>query len=118
VIDRRMVDLAVPRSGLVVTAPVVAELVMGARTDVWEEDLRRALAAFPDLRFHGRPDLDAGASVYRTCRQAGVTPGGLLDCVIAGIALREGAALLTNDVAQARIAEVVPLRLDPASASP
>jgi hypothetical protein len=41
-----------------------------------------------------------------------------MDCVIAGIAMREDAALLTADLAQARIAEVLPLRLDPASAVP
>ena len=113
-----MVDLAAPDTGLVVTGPVVAELAMGARTDRREQDLREALAVFPQLRFRGRRDLDAGAGVYRVCRRAGITPGGLLDCTIAAIALRHDAVLLTSDIAQARVAQVMPLRLDPASVRP
>lgn len=104
-----------PGAGLVVTAPVVADVAMGARSDAREQELRGVLAAFPQLRFRGSADLDAGASIYRQCRRVGVTPGGLLDCVIAAIAMREGAILLTGDVGQARIAQVMPLRLDPAS---
>jgi predicted nucleic acid-binding protein len=113
-----MHDLTTPGSGLLVTAPVVAELAMGARSDGREQDLREALAAFPQLRFRGRRDLDAGASIYRTCRRAGITPGGLLDCTIAAIAMRHDAALLTGDIGQARIGQVMPLRLDPASVRP
>ncbi len=64
------------------------------------------------------PDLDAGASIHRLCRRSGITPGGLLDCTIAAIALRHDAALLTNDIGQARIALVMPLRLDPAGVRP
>jgi predicted nucleic acid-binding protein len=113
-----MGELMTPRSGLVVTAPVVAELLMGVRTEAREMELRSIMAAFPDLRFRGRLDLDAAASIYRLCRKAGVTPGGLVDCAIAAVALRRGAALLTADVGQSRITGVVPLRLDPASVTP
>jgi len=113
-----MVELTVPGAGLVVTAPVIAELAMGARSDRREQDLREALEAFPQLRFRGRRDLDAGSSIYRTCRRAGVTSGGLLDCTIAAIAMRYDAVLLTSDIGQARIARVMPLRLDPASVQP
>ena len=110
-----MVELEGPERGLVVTAPVVAEIVLGARTEAREAELRARLGLHPELAFRGAPDLDAGATIYRRCRQQGVAPGGLVDCVIAGIAMREGAALLTNDVGQARIARAMPLRLDPAS---
>ena len=113
-----MHDLTAPETGLVVTAPVVAELVMGVRTDAWETEMRRALGAFPELRFRGTPDLDVGAAVYRRCRQVGVTPDGLVDCVIIAIALRHRAALLTADVGQAQIAQVVGVELDPASPTP
>jgi predicted nucleic acid-binding protein len=113
-----MRELTTPRSGLVVTAPVVAELVMGVRTDAREKELLGIMAAFPELRFRGRLDLEAGAQIYRLCRKAGVTPGGLIDCAIAAVAMRKGAALLTADLGQVRIAGVVPLRLDPASVSP
>ena len=76
------------------------------------------LAAYPQLPFLGAADLDGGVAVYRQCRRAGVTPGGLIDCTIAAIAMRHDAALLTADVAQARIAQVLPLQLDPASVRP
>jgi predicted nucleic acid-binding protein len=109
-------ELIRPRSGLVVAAPVVAELAMGARSDRREQDLRDLLALFPRLRF--RHELDAGAAIYRECRRSGVTPGGLLDCAIAAIALRHDALLLTSDIGQARIGQVMPLRLDPASIQP
>ena len=57
-------------------------------------------------------------SIYRACRRAGISPGGLLDCTIAAIALRYDATLLTGDIGQARIAQVMPLRLDSASVKP
>lgn len=66
----------------------------------------------------GPDDLDRGATVYRLCRRSGITPAGLLDCVVAGVALHHRATLLTADSGQARIAEVLPVRLDPASAGP
>jgi predicted nucleic acid-binding protein len=113
-----MVELAVDRSGLVVVAPVVAELAMGTRTDRQEQELHAFLALFPSLRFRGAADLDAGAAVYRRCRRAGVTPGGLVDCVIVAIAAHHDASLLTADVGQARAARVMGVALDPASVSP
>lgn len=113
-----MAELSAPDSGLVVVAPVVAEVAIGARSDRREQDLRDLLAAYPQLPFLGAADLDGGVAVYRQCRRAGVTPGGLIDCTIAAIAMRHDAALLTADVAQARIAQVLPLPLDPASVQP
>lgn len=113
-IHRRMRDLVVGDL-LVVTAVVVAEVAMGARSDRVEADLRDLLASFPTVGQGGPDDLDRGATVYRLCRSAGVTPPGLVDCVVAGVALHHRAALLTADAGQARIAEVMPLRLDPAS---
>jgi len=113
-----MNDLAGPDAGLVVTSPVVAEVAMGARSDRREQDLRDLLAVFPALPFRGTADLDAGVTTFRRCRQVGVTPDGLIDCVIVAIALREGATLLTADAGQARIAQVMGVPLDPASVSP
>jgi predicted nucleic acid-binding protein len=112
-----MSELTRPNTGLTVTAPVVAELAVGARTDADEARIRRGLNRFRDLRFRGVPDLDAGVVLYRRCRQVGETPGGLIDCVIVAIALREGATLLTADQGQARVAQVAGVPLDPASAT-
>jgi predicted nucleic acid-binding protein len=87
----------------------------GARTDEREAALRRLLARCRLLPFDSVADFDGVVTVYRRCRQAGVTPRGLLDCMIVAVALRHGAAILAHDAGMARIADVVPLQLDRAS---
>ena len=67
------------------------------------------------LRIDPVVDFEAAASIYRTCRRAGVTPRGLVDCMIASVALRCGATLLTADADLVRVAAVIGIGLDPAS---
>jgi len=50
--------------------------------------------------------------IYRRCRQAGVTPRGLIDCMIAAVAWRERAAILAHDAALDHVARVVGTDLD------
>lgn len=99
---------------LAVCQPVVAEVAMGARTDHREVQLRRLLARATALGFDAASDFDAGASIYRRCRSQGITPRGLVDCVVAAVALRHGATLLCADVDLVRIAEVMAVPLDDA----
>jgi predicted nucleic acid-binding protein len=100
---------------LAVTEPVIAEIAAGARTDERERALRRLLGRCELLRFDSVVDFDGGVTIYRRCRRAGITPRGMFDCMIAAVALRHQAAVLAHDADLARIAEVVPLRLDPAT---
>jgi predicted nucleic acid-binding protein len=100
---------------LATTEPVIAEVASGARTDQREHQLRRLLASAALVPFDATQDFDGAVGVYRRCRAVGVTPRGLLDCMIAAVALRRGAALLAQDVDLARIAEVVGLALDGAT---
>lgn len=72
----------------------------GARTDAGERDLRRLLDRFALLRIDPVADFDGAVTIYRTCRRLGVTPRGLIDCVIAAVA---------------QLADAVGLALDPAS---
>jgi predicted nucleic acid-binding protein len=60
-------------------------------------------------------DFDAAARIDRRCRHAGVTPRGLVDCLIAAVAWRRGAALLARDIDLHRVAGVIGLEMDPAS---
>ena len=60
-------------------------------------------------------DVDAAVTIYRRCRRVGVTPRGMIDCMIASVAWRQGAALLAHDVDLARVARVVGIDLDDAS---
>jgi predicted nucleic acid-binding protein len=100
---------------LAVTEPVMAEVLVGARSDRREEDLRDLLSTFRLLAFVAPLDFEGSVRVYRACRERGVTPRGLVDCMIAAVAIRHDAALLTADRDIARIAGVMDLRLDPAS---
>ena len=100
------------------TEPVVGEVVAGARTDSREAALRRLLRRVELLPLNAVADFDAGATIYRRCRTAGITPPGLLDCVIAAVAIRHDVAVLAHDVDLARIAEVTALRLDDATLRP
>jgi predicted nucleic acid-binding protein len=110
--DRRLAKLIANDVPLAVTEPVVMELIAGARDDARERDLRRLLARFHLLRFDPIVDFDAAAHIYRRCRREGVTPRGMIDCMIASVALRSRAALLACDVDLERVAKVIGIRLE------
>lgn len=114
-VDRRMVELIRDQGPLAVTEPVVMEVTAGARTDQRETELRRLLSRFELLRFDATADFDGATKVYRRCRQAGITPRGLIDCMIATVALRHAAILLAADADLVRIARVMGLDLDVSS---
>ena len=67
------------------------------------------------LPFDPPTDFDAAALIYRRCRQAGITPRGMIDCMIAAVAWRRGATLLCRDVDLERVADVIGIALDEAS---
>lgn len=116
--DLRLIELISRDNQLAVTEPIVAEVAAGARTDEREAALRDLLARCPLLSFDSVADFDGAVRIYRRCRQAGITPRGLIDCMIAAVALRHGAAVLAHDADMARITDVMPLALDPASLRP
>lgn len=101
--------------GVAVTEPVVMEILAGARDDKRENDLRRLLGRFEMLNFDAVTDFDGAARIYRRCRAVGITPRGMLDCMIAAVAWRRGATLLAHDVDMDRVAGVVEIDLDDAS---
>lgn len=98
---------------LAITEPIVAEVCVGARTDRRELALRRLLAGCHWLPFDVAADFDGAVQIYRRCRQVGVTPRGLVDCMIASVALRHDVAILAEDADLTCVAEVMGLRLDP-----
>ena len=111
-VDRRVTALVEGDGKLVVTEPVVMEVLAGARDDRREAELRRLLGRFELLRFDPVIDFDAAARIYRRCRRVGVTPRGMVDCMIASVAVRHEAILLARDVDLVRVAEVVGLTVD------
>ena len=114
-VDRRVRSLIASDGPLCVTQPVVMEVLAGARDDQREADLRRLLLRFQQLTFDAVADFDAATLIYRRCQQAGVTPRGMIDCMIAAVAWRRGATLLSFDVDLDRVAQVVGITLDKAS---
>ena len=114
-VDRRLTSLISSGGALAVTEPIIAEVLAGARTNERESSLRRLLGRCDLLGFDSVLDFDGAVAVYRTCRQAGVTPRGLLDCMIAAVAIRHDVPLLAWDADMVRIADVTELRLDSAT---
>lgn len=116
-VDRRLAELiADTRDGpLAVTEPVIMEVLAGARTDERENDLRRLLLRFELQAVDPAADFEAAAHIYRRCRRVGVTPRGLIDCVIAAVAWRSGATLLAQDIDLQRVAGVVGIAMDTSS---
>lgn len=116
--DRRLTSLIADDGPLAVTEPVMMEVLAGARDGRREADLRRLLLRFPLLPFDATADFEAATRIYRRCRTAGITPRGLVDCMIAAVAWRREAVILARDADLARVAQVVGIELDTASLRP
>lgn len=114
-VHRRLHHLIAAHQPLATTQPVVMEVASGARDPRRELALRRMLASRTLLSFDGAVDFDGASRVYRACRSGGVTPRGLIDCMIVAVALRFGATLLAHGSDFRHIADVVPLELDEAT---
>lgn len=111
-VDQRLSSLIAERDDVAVTEPVIMEVLAGARDDRREQDLRRLMQRFVLLRFDAAVDFDAAARIYRSCRGVGITPRGMVDCMIASVALRHGARLLAADVDLDRVGSLIGVALD------
>lgn len=114
-VDERLAHLIESAGPVAVTEPVMMEVLAGARSDERESDLRRMLQRFHLLRFDVVADFDGAVRIYRRCRAAGVTPRGMLDCMITAVAWRHRATILTQDSDIGQVAQVVGIDLDEAS---
>ena len=111
-VDQRLSQLIADDGPVAVTEPVVMEVLAGARSDQRESDLRRLLLRFDLLRFDPAADFDGAVRIYRRCRAAGVTPRGLVDCMISAVAWRQEATLLAQDADLDRVARVIGIELE------
>ena len=98
-------------TNLAVTEPVLMEVLAGAKDETRHSQLERLLKSFQWLSADPVADFSGAAKVYRDCRAGGVTPRGLIDCMIASIAIRTGSELLAADQDFADMARILPLRL-------
>ncbi len=114
-VDRRLSHLIETAGPVAVTEPVVMEVLAGARNDRREADLRRLLRRFELLSFESVTDVEGAMRIYRRCRAAGVTPRGMVDCMIASVARRREATLLACDADMGRVAGIIGIEVDSAS---
>lgn len=114
-VDVRVTELIRSGGRLATTEPVLMEVLAGARDDRREAQLRALLLRNALLPFDPVADFEAAARIYRRCRAVGVTPRGMIDCMIAAVAHRCGAALLASDVDLDRVAGVLGIAMDAAS---
>jgi len=73
--------------------PVRMEVLAGARDEQHLHDLRGMLARATILPV-GPTHYDQAAALYRTCRRAGETVRGLIDCLIAASAIAAAVPVL------------------------
>lgn len=113
--DQRIAELITTDGPLMYTEPVLMEVLAGARSAAREEDPRRMLLRFGLAHFDAVTDFDAATRIYRRCRQSGITPRGMVDCLIAAVAYRRALTLLAWDADMFRVAKIVGIELDEAS---
>ncbi len=114
-VDLRLTELIEQGGPVAITEPIVMEVAIGAKDERRQRELRGLMRRFTLLPFDPGVDFDGAVRIYCRCRAAGVTPRGLIDCMIASVAQRNEAALLAHDADLARIADVVALELDGAT---
>lgn len=114
-IDQRLSELISTAGEIAVTEPVLMEVLAGAKDEERAVELRRLLTSFGWIAAEAQTDFEGAARVYRACRSKGVRPSGLIDCMIATIALRSNSPVLAADADFARMSEIIPLALDAAS---
>ena len=117
-IDLRLDHLITAGAPIAVTEPVEMEVLVGARSPRVRREQQELLRSFTWLPFVTATDFAGAVALYDRCRREGITPRGMIDCMIAAVGLRHDVVVLTADRDLARIAEVTGLRLDPASVGP
>ncbi len=111
-VDNRMLDLIKKENQICITEPILMEVTSGARSDTDMVKLRRLLLRFNLVNFDSSIGFDGAAKIYRSCRKNGITPRGLIDCMIAFVALQNNLTLLTIDSDLLGIAKVMTIPLD------
>jgi len=96
---------------LAVTEPILMEVLSGAKDEARHKSLRRLLTSYEWLPTDTVSDFEGASVIYRQCRKEGITPRGLIDCIIVNIAIRTSSQLLAADKDFHDISKVVPVKL-------
>ena len=93
---------------------VTMEILSGARDEAHAKNLKRLLSRA--IVIETKPiDYHNAATIYRACRQVGVTVRTQIDCLIAAIAIRTNTPLLHQDADFTAISQITKLKMHTAS---
>ncbi|MCX6421292.1 MAG: PIN domain nuclease [Actinobacteria bacterium] len=104
-------ELLLAGDAVACTEPVLMEVLAGARSPEHRNDMRRLLCRNTWVPVDVAADFDAAASIFAHCRSRGVTPRGVIDCLIAAVALRTSTPILASDRDFDALARFFPLQL-------
>lgn len=79
------------------TDVVLMEVLAGARDADHRDRLRGLLGRCQFVATEGPRDYEDAAEIYRACRRSGAGVRGLVDCLIASVAIRAGLPILHTD---------------------
>ena len=96
---------------IAICEPVRMEVLAGARDERHLSDLRGLLARATLIHTEAI-DYEEAAALYRVCRRSGETVRKLIDCLIAGIAIRTGSSILHCDTDFDVLARYTALQID------
>jgi predicted nucleic acid-binding protein len=82
---------------ILVTEPVVMEVLAGARSERQATKLRTAMLVFPLAKVFGLDDYESAAAIRRACHADGEAVRSTTDCLIAAVAIRERSTVLHLD---------------------
>ncbi|MGI8415369.1 MAG: type II toxin-antitoxin system VapC family toxin [Nakamurella sp.] len=96
---------------LVITEPIVMELLAGATTPRLEQQIGRLVDGLPELPVDARLDYRAAARLHVASRRNGHPIRSLVDCLIAAVAIRREVPVLHRDRDFEFLADVSTLRI-------
>lgn len=96
---------------LACSEPILMELLAGTRNDNEYASVRRLGTSVSWIPLDPATDFDSSAQIYAQSRRNGITPRGLLDTLIAAIALRAECKLMTSDRDFAALGTLLSLEL-------
>ncbi|MEX1264803.1 MAG: PIN domain nuclease [Actinomycetota bacterium] len=114
-VHRRLHNALEADEAVVITEPVVMEVLAGATSRLHAKQLRTQLVGFPLASVGGLAGFEEAAALYRACRDAGEQLRRTTDCLIAMAALRADASVLHLDRDFDTIARHSDLRIEATS---
>jgi hypothetical protein len=92
---RRELEWLIEHGAVAIMGPIRQELLSGIRERTQFDQVRSALATFPDLALE-TADYETAAAYFNTCRGKGVQ-GSLTDFLICAVAARRKLEIFTTD---------------------